>query len=91
MKRVKKVVKIRNDLGLHTRPATAIVKLLQRFRSKVEFTYKKDTINARSIMGILMLAAQKNCFITIRAEGHDADLVVEALSKAFSERFGEES
>ncbi len=88
MKCVKRV-KIKNDLGIHTRPATAIVKLLQNFRAKVAFTYKKDTINARSIMGILMLAAQKNCFITITAEGEDAKEVVQALASAFEKKFGE--
>lgn len=89
MKCVKRI-KIKNALGLHTRPATTIVKLLQNYRSKVHFTYKKDTINARSIMGILMLAVQKNCFLTITAEGDDAKRVIEVLTRAFEAKFGEE-
>jgi len=83
-------VKIKNDLGLHTRPATVIVKLLQAFNSHVTFTYRGDTINARSIMGILMLAAKKNCQIKIMADGDDADLVIEELAKAFESKFGED-
>ena len=82
-------VKVRNDLGLHARPATMIVKLLQGFCSQVTFTYKKDTINARSIMGILMLAAKKNCILTITAEGEDAQDVIEKLTYAFESKFGE--
>ena len=65
MKLIKKV-KVKNDLGLHIRPAAAIVKLLQATKSKVYFTYKKETINAKRIMSILMLAAKKNSLITIK-------------------------
>ena len=67
-------VKVKNPLGLHTRPAAAIVKMLQPLRSSVFFTYKNETINARSIMSILMLAARKNSQIMITIEGDDADI-----------------
>jgi len=82
-------VKVKNALGLHTRPAAAIVKLLQPLKSAVSFTYKDETINARSIMSILMLAAKKNSQITITAEGADAELAVRRLVTAFEEEFGE--
>ena len=91
MKPVKKRVRVKNTLGLHTRPATAIVKLLQKYQAKVEFTYKKTTVNARSIMGILMLAAKKSSWITITATGVDAQLVVEHLYAEFDTKFGEET
>lgn len=58
MKLVQKV-RVKNALGLHTRPATMIVKLLQNSKSEVSFTHKKDIINAKSILSILMLAAKK--------------------------------
>jgi phosphocarrier protein HPr len=82
-------VKVKNILGLHTRPAAAIVKLLQPHKSSVFFTYRDETINARSIMSILMLAAKKNTLITITVEGPDAELTMQNLVRAFEEEFGE--
>lgn len=82
-------VQIKNALGLHTRPATTIVKLLQNCKSDVYFTHKKETINAKSILSILMLAARKNSKITITVEGEDADDTLEKLLDAFENRFGE--
>ncbi len=82
-------VKVKNTLGLHTRPAATIVKLLQPLKSSVSFTYKDETINARSIMSILMLAAKKNAQITITVEGDDAELAMLRLIEVFEEEFGE--
>ncbi len=82
-------VQVKNSMGLHTRPATTIVKLLQNCRSDVSFTHKQETINAKSILSILMLAATKNSKITIEVEGEDADLTMEKLVHAFENQFGE--
>ena len=82
-------VKVKNSLGLHTRPAAAIVKTLQSLKSSVFFTYKNETINARSIMSILMLAARKNSQIVITTEGDDAELAMRVMVRAFEEQFGE--
>lgn len=76
-------------MGLHTRPATAIVKLLQNCKSDVSFTYKKETINAKSILSILMLAAKKNSKIMITVEGHDAEETMDKLIAAFDNQFEE--
>ena len=84
-----KIVKVKNDLGLHIRPAATIVKLLQPTKSNVLFTYKKETINAKSIMSILMLAAKKNSSITITIEGKDADIFMSKLVNCFENCFGE--
>jgi phosphocarrier protein len=88
MKIVRKI-KVKNALGLHTRPAAAIVKLLQPLKSSVFFTYKHETINARSIMSILMLAAKKNAQLTVTIDGEDANSVMERLLAAFEAEFGE--
>lgn len=88
MKIIRKI-KVKNALGLHTRPAAAIVKLLQAHKSSVFFTHRDETINARSIMGILMLAAKKNAQITIIAEGEDAEMTMHRLLSAFEQEFGE--
>jgi phosphocarrier protein len=88
MKIVRKV-KVKNSLGLHTRPAAAIVKILQPRKSSVSFTHKNETINARSIMSILMLAAKKNSVIEITVEGIDAEATMQHLVQAFEAEFGE--
>jgi phosphocarrier protein HPr len=88
VKLVKKV-KVKNDLGLHIRPATAIVKMLQNKKSSVFFTYKRDTVNARSIMNLLMLLAKKNAVITITVDGKDALITMDELTMAFDKNFGE--
>jgi len=82
-------VKVKNPLGLHTRPAAVIVKMLQPLKASVFFTYKNETINARSIMSILMLAARKNSQIVITIEGEDADSAMRLIVRAFEEQFGE--
>lgn len=82
-------VQVKNSMGLHTRPATTIVKLLQNCKSSVMFTHKQETINAKSILSILMLAARKNSKITIMVDGEDADLTMEQLKEAFENQFGE--
>lgn len=88
MKLVRKV-KVKNSLGLHTRPAASIVKLLQPSKCSVQFTYKNETINARSIMSILMLAAKKNSVIEVTMEGEDAEVTMNHLVRAFDMEFGE--
>ena len=85
-----KKVRVLNELGLHTRPATMIVKCLQECKSKVTFSYKKQTVDARSILNILMLAAQKNAHITITVMGVDAQKTMDLLIEVFASRFGED-
>lgn len=83
------VAKVKNRLGLHIRPATVIVKMLQGFRSSVHFTLRGQTVNAKSIMSLLVLSAQKNAKISIVVEGEDAEMVMERLLKGFESEFGE--
>ncbi len=82
-------IRVRNELGLHTRPATMIVKALQDSKSEVFFTYKDEKINAKSILSILMLAAQKNALITIDVIGEDARATMDRLIACFENGFGE--
>lgn len=88
-KKLSTTVLVKNNLGLHARPATAIVKLLQNSSSNVVFTHKKDEINAKSILSILMLAAKKDSKIKIDVEGDDAEETLERLVNAFENEFGE--
>ncbi len=89
MKKIISKVKVKNSLGLHTRPAASIVKLLQARKSAVSFTYRNETINARSIMSILMLAAKKNSQIEVTVEGEDAEITMQQIILAFEQEFGE--
>ena len=88
-RKILRKVRIKNALGLHARPATVIVKLLQASRSRVLFTYKHETVDARSIMNILMLAVTKNALITIVVEGDDAKETMRRLLATFNTQFGE--
>ncbi|MBM4306093.1 MAG: HPr family phosphocarrier protein [Deltaproteobacteria bacterium] len=81
---------IKNKLGLHARAAALLVKTANRFVSEVSIEKDGLEVNAKSIMGILMLAATKGMRITLKAEGKDAGLAIQALGKLFENKFGEE-
>lgn len=83
-------LRIENQEGLHARPAVSIVRLLQQSRSSVTFTYRRHTVNATSVMGLLMLAAPRNAWITVSVDGPDANDTIEKLETAFRQRFGEQ-
>lgn len=68
-----------NDRGLHTRPSTEIVKCATSFKSEVRLVYQKNQVNAKSILGVLMLAAAKGAKITVEAVGDDAQEAVTSL------------
>ena len=89
MVKLVKKIRVRNPMGIHTRPATHIVKMLQGIHSDVLFTHKKETINAKSILSILMLAAHKNANITVTVDGDDAEETLAKLEEAFENNFGE--
>lgn len=78
-------------MGLHTRPATEIVKLLRKSCSEVRFQYKKEEVDAKSILNILLLGAGKNSYIKISVEGEDAESTMAQLLNAFANRFGEQA
>ncbi|MEM7175407.1 MAG: HPr family phosphocarrier protein [Chlamydiota bacterium] len=83
-------VKVKNKCGLHVRPASCIAKILQGYLSKVTLIYKGESVNARSIMSLMILTIPKNAKIRLVIEGIDARSVMEKLIAAFETRFGEE-
>lgn len=89
--KLEKELKVLNPMGLHARPAAYIARLLQNKSSDVHFVYRSERINARSIMGILILTAQKNARITVIVEGADASETMQALEDAFECQFEEKS
>ena len=78
---------ILNDKGLHTRPSTEMVKCAAHFVSQVYLTYRGDVVNAKSILGVLMLAAEKGAKILVEAVGEDADQAVDAILRLAQNRF----
>ena len=89
-KHLERTLTIPNRFGLHARPAAEFVKLANRFRA--ELWVKKDDleVNGKSIMGVMMLAAECGSQITIRAEGEDAQQALSELSELVHRGFGEE-
>ena len=74
-----------NEKGLHTRPATELVKCVSNFKAQVTLHYQNLSVNAKSLLGILMLAAARGAKIRIEADGDDAEdciKVLVALAKA---------
>ena len=85
--KTKAVFTVLNDKGLHTRPSTEIVKCAANFNSQITLTYKDEQVNAKSLLGILFLAAERGVKITIEAEGPDAECAIDALLKLARNRF----
>jgi phosphocarrier protein len=83
-------VQIVNKNGLHARPAAEIVKTAARFASDVTIVRDDLEVNGKSIMGVMMLAAEFGSTITLRASGPDQDAAVEALADLVSSKFGEQ-
>ncbi|MCY3598898.1 MAG: HPr family phosphocarrier protein [Gemmatimonadetes bacterium] len=83
-------VRIRNRLGLHARPAAEFVKLASRFRAEVRVEKDELEVNGKSIMGVMMLAAEAGASIRIRAMGSDAANAVDSLTELVLSGFSEE-
>ena len=85
-----RTVEIVNKRGLHARASAKFVKLASNFDAEVRVSKDGQTVDARSIMGLMMLAAGIGSTIDIAAEGPEADAAVEALTELVSNRFDEE-
>jgi len=86
---IEREVRIPNSLGLHARPAAQIVRLSSTFASHIELEKDDLTVNAKSIMGVMMLAAESGSTIRIRADGPDEEAAVTALAALVASGFGE--
>lgn len=78
-----------NALGLHARAAAQLVQTANRFRSEIHVEKDGMSVNGKSIMGVLTLAAAKGSSITVSCEGEDAVVAMEALAKVIENGFGE--
>ncbi|HEY0778672.1 MAG TPA: HPr family phosphocarrier protein [Gemmatirosa sp.] len=89
MPTVERPVQIQNKHGLHARPAAEMVKAASRFQSDVTITRDDMEVNGKSIMGVMMLAAECGATIVLKASGPDADAAVAALEALVDAKFGE--
>lgn len=84
-------VEIRNRLGLHARPAAAFVKVTNRYGSEIMVSKNDLCVNGKSIMGVMMLGASQGSCIVLRAEGDDADAMIQELVALINNGFNEDS
>ena len=81
---------IRNQLGLHARACALFVKTAARYKAQVLVSRDDLEVNGKSIMGVMMLAAEEGAIISVRAEGEDEALALAALKELVDGKFGGE-
>jgi phosphocarrier protein HPr len=86
---VRRTVTIANKQGLHARPAAEFVKLAKSFDAEIFVVKEEVEVNGKSILGLMMLAAEFGAELTIRADGSDADAAVDGLCALVAMGFGE--
>ncbi len=86
---IERAATIVNPLGMHARPAAEFVKVANRFRSGVEVKKDDLTVNGKSIMGVMMLAAERGSSLVIRTDGEDAAEAMDALLALVADGFHE--
>ncbi len=87
---IKRTVEVINRLGLHARPAAQLVTVAARFQSEVFFIKKDLRINGKSIMGVMMLAAEKGTELIIEIDGPDEEAAMQELLRVVQSGFGED-
>ncbi|MBA2685381.1 MAG: HPr family phosphocarrier protein [Gemmatimonadaceae bacterium] len=86
---LERTVEIVNKNGLHARPAAEIVKLSSKFKSEITIVRDDLEVNGKSIMGVMMLAAEFGSNIVVRASGDDAEAALQAIADLVAAKFGE--
>ena len=84
-----RTVQIVNKAGLHVRPAAEIVKLAAKYRADITVVRDDLEVNGKSIMGVMMLAAECGATVHLKADGPDADALLDALVTLIESKFGE--
>lgn len=87
---IEKALTITPKLGLHARPAAMFVQAAGRFKSTIMVSKDGVEINGKSVMGLLLLAAEHGSKIILKAEGPDEKLAIETLEKLFERKFDED-
>jgi len=84
-----KIVRIRNKMGMHVRPATAVADTARRFAASIQIVKDGQPVDAKSCIELLTLAAVQGTELLVRAQGTDAPSAVDAISKLIDSGFGE--
>lgn len=87
---IERELTIRNRAGLHTRPASMLVKTASQFESEVYLRRDNYEINGKSVIGVMTLAAEQGATLTLVVEGEDEEAAAEAITELFEDGFGEE-
>jgi phosphocarrier protein len=87
---VEQRMQVMNELGMHARAATKFVQTANKYQCAVTVEKDGQTVNGKSIMGVLMLVAAKGSWISVRCEGPDAQPAIEALATLVHDKFGED-
>jgi phosphocarrier protein len=86
---IQKEIEIINKLGLHARASAKFTQLASKFQCEVWMTRNKRRVNAKSIMGVMMLAAGKGSSVMLEADGQDEKECFDALNQLIQDKFGE--
>lgn len=86
---IEKNVTVINPLGVHARPSAMIVQTASKFRAEIWLIKDGNEVNAKSMLGVMTLAAEMGSVVTVRADGSDEDKAVDAIVRVFEMRFGE--
>ncbi len=86
---IERVATIVNPLGMHARPAAEFVKTASRFKSHVQVSKDGLSVNGKSILGVMMLVAERGASMHIQTEGEDAELAMDALLSLVAAGFNE--
>jgi phosphocarrier protein HPr len=89
-KKLTKELTVQNKLGIHARPAAMFVKTASRFTSEIMVEKDGETVNGKSIMGLMMLAAGPGCKLTLHATGADAHNAVTEIEELLKRKFDED-
>lgn len=81
---------IDNKMGLHARPAALFAQTANKFKSEVRLVKDGVEVNAKSVMGLMMLAAESGSTVIVKVWGPDEDAAITALGKVFKDKFNEE-
>lgn len=87
---VEKILTVRNRAGIHARPASLIAQTANKFSSEILLENNDTTVNAKSIMGVITMAAGYNTNLVLKADGADATDAVAAIAALFENKFEEE-
>jgi phosphocarrier protein HPr len=86
---IKRAVKITNKLGLHARASAKLTQLASRFQSSIWIERNGRRVNAKSIMGVMMLAAGLGSSVELETEGADEQAAIDEIEALFNDKFGE--